>query len=409
MARRRRLWAERSKQKGVAMIMAVSALALMTYVAMEVMYDATVEYSVNAQNLNRLKAYYAARSGLEISLLRIKIYQTILQKFGDQTGPYQQYIDEIWRFPMAWPIPLPDEINAVDKENVQKITKESLIDTSFMAVIEDEGSKIDLNDLNSPSKKLAEITRKRLLETLQHQAQNDPAWQDQYGSYRFEDLVNNITDWLSSKRESLNGGDKRSGYEDLNKDRPFYPTNGMFRTLQELHLVKGMTDDFYEFLAPRLTIYGMRGVNPNVATIDVLKSLDPGITDEIAKEIITRRDDTAQGGPFKNGEDFWGFVQSKGARLITQNPEAIPLTFETLISFRIRSTGSFGNNTIREIDAIVTDLDASAQRLKALTDKEQDQGQGQGQGKGPVSPVAAKSQQVSTSKGPPRIVFWSER
>lgn len=401
----------RSNQRGVAMVMAVTAISVIMYLAMEVMYDATVEYTVNSQNLNRLKAYYAARSGMELSLLRVKIYQTVMTKYGSQMGPYQQYVDEIWKFPMAWPLPLPEELNSVDKEAADKLGKESLLDSSFIATIEDEGSKIDLNDLISPSKKLAEITQQRLVDALRRQIEENEEWRDKYSNVRPEEIINNIADWISDKNESRNGGDKRSAYSELNGDREFYPPNAGFRTLQEMRLVKDMNDDFYDFLSPMVTIYGMKGVNPNFASKEVLKSLDAGITDEIVGEIVTRRDDPTQGGPFKDAQDFWGFVTGKGARLFTQDTNSIPLYFETLVSFRIKATGSFAS-AVREIEVVTTDLDRTAKRIKDFTDKEKEQTDEERKAAEEAAKKESQQQaqrQVSTSKGPPRIVFWAER
>lgn len=393
------------------MVMAVTAVAMIAYLAMEVMYDSTVEYSVNSQSLNRLKAYYAAKSGLELSMLRIKIYQTVMAKYGTQLGPYQQYVDEIWKFPLAWPLPLDESMNSVDRESADKISKESLIDGAFAATISDEGSRIDLNDLVSPSKKLAEITQQRLVEALKRQIEENEEWRDKYSNVRPEEVINNIADWMSSKNESLNGGDKRSAYAELNRDREFYPPNAGFRTLQEMRMVKDMNDDFFDFLSPLVTIYGMKGVNPNFASKEVLKSLDAGITDEIVNEIVQRRDDPQLGGPFKDSEDFWGFVTGKGARLVAQDTKDIPLYFETLVSFRIKSTGNFAS-AVREIEVVVTDLDRTAKRIKEFTDKEKDQDQQQQQDQTQAQQQQQQQQaqqQISIPKGPPRIVFWAER
>ena len=43
-------------QKGVALLLAVTSLVLMVYVASEVSMDSTIEYAVNSQELNRIKA-----------------------------------------------------------------------------------------------------------------------------------------------------------------------------------------------------------------------------------------------------------------------------------------------------------------------------------------------------------------
>lgn len=408
---------KRRNQRGVALIMAISALALISYLAMEIMYEATVEYTVNAQALNRIKAYYAAKAGLDISLLRIKIYQTIKNKTqGMDTGPYGQYIDEIWRFPFMWPMVLPTELSSTEKDDANKLVKASLLDASFTTDIQDEGSKIDLNDLVSPSKTLREATHKRLVQIFKDKVENDEEWRGQYGAYNFDELINNIADFMSDKNTSLNGGDKKAAYQELNKDREYYPPNRGFRTLQEMRLVKDMTDEFFDILAPQVTIYGMRGINPKVASKSVLQSLDPGIDDRVYGEIDKYRTDPTK-EPWKKAEDFWAFVLNAPASARLKNEadaKKIPMYFDGLISFRVKVTGEFASAK-REITAIVTDLDRTATRIKSFVDQD-------AKGDHPDDkddPAKAKTTDSKTSttgqtsnplpKGPPRIIYWSER
>lgn len=402
---------DRRHQRGVALVMAIATLGLITYLAMEVTYESTVEYTVNAQALNRIKAYYAAKSGLEVSLLRIKVYQTIMSKYGDKLGPFAQYVDEIWRFPFMWPMTLPAELNEVDKESADKLVKQSSMDATFQTDIQDEGSKLDLADLVSPSKTLRELTHKRLVDVLKQKVETDDEWRNKYGAYRFDELINNIGDWMSDKKSSLNGGDKASAYAELNKDGDDFPPNRGFRTLQEMRMVKDMNDDFFDVLAPQVTIYGMRGVNPNVASKDVLKSLDPGITDQVADEIEKFRSDPAKGG-WKSADDFWAFVTSPPANAQLQNKDYknIPLYFEALISFRIKSTGEFGGAK-REISVIVTDLDRTASRIKEYVDKDKKNEGASDQPKDQPPAEGTKKAAANNPlpKGPPRIVYWTER
>ncbi|WP_373999422.1 general secretion pathway protein GspK [Bdellovibrio bacteriovorus] len=412
----RQIAAPLSNQRGVAMMVAVACIMLIMYFAMEVSYDSNVEYLVNSQSLNRVKAYYAAKSGMQLSLLRIKIYQQAQSKFGAQLGN-SPMLDQIWKFPFAWPMPIPDELSAVDKDNFKKIFKESSMDSSYIVTIEDEGSKIDLNDLNSPSKSLQEMTKKQLLNIFEQKKQEDEEFAREYSNVRFEELINNIADWMSPKSQSLNGGDKRANYAELNQlsQTDYYPPNRAFRTIAELHMVPGMNDTFFDLLQPRITIYGMKGINPNLATKEVLKSLDPAMTDEVVAEIIKRRETEEEGGPFKcdqNGgsQDFWSFVQQKGIRIMG-NPEDIPMTCDTVMNFKIRSTGEFAGAT-REITAIVMDLNRAATKIKSFVDKEkQDPNAPPEDPNKPKTPTGgnnnANTNQVQ--KGPPRIVFWQER
>ncbi len=279
-----------NNNRGVALMIAISCIMLIMYFAMEISYDSNVEYIVNSQGLNRIKAYYAAKSGMQLSLLRIKIYQQAQSKFSAQLGN-SPMLEQIWKFPFAWPMPIPDELSAVDKDSFKKITKESSMDANYFVTIEDEGSKIDLNDLNSPSKALQESTKKQLLNIFIQKVKDDEEFGRVYSNTRFDELVNNIADWMSPKAQSLNGGDKRQKYGDLNQavQSDYYPPNRGFRTLAELHMVPDMNDDFYALLEPRITIYGMKAINPNLATKEVLKSLDPAITDELVADIIKRR------------------------------------------------------------------------------------------------------------------------
>lgn len=391
--------------RGMALIMAITCVLLISWIAMEVSYDSLVEYNVNVNSLNRLKAYYAARAGVDISLLRIKTYQQAQSQFGKQLGGQAEMLDQIWKFPFAWPVPIPDGLSAVDKDGIQSTLKDSFMDASYVVTIEDEGSKIDLGDLVSPSKVLQETTKHRLLEIFQNKLKNDEEFQRKYGNYRFEELVNAITDWQSKSRTSANGGDKRGNYRDYPED---YPPNRGFRTIQELRLVPGMSEDFYEILEPAITIYGMKAINPNQATKEILKSLDAEITDEIADAIIKRREDPAQGGSFKNKEDFWGFITGKGARL-GEKTEQIPLVFDKVMNFRIKSIGEYAGVS-REITVVVMDLQNVANTVKTYVDKEKASQPGATPSPTPNNPSnPAQSQSAPLPKGPPRIVYWGER
>lgn len=398
-------------------MLAIACLMLIMYFATEVSYDSNVEYLVNSQGLNRIKAYYAAKSGMQLSLLRIKIYQQAQSKLGAQLGN-SPMLDQIWKFPFAWPLPIPDELSAIDKDNFKKIAKNSSMDASYMVTIEDEGSKIDLNDLNSPSKALREATKKELINIFEQKKREDEVWASAYSGERIDQLVNNIADWMSNKATSLNGGDKRAAYSELNSaaKTDYYPPNRAFRTLAEVRMVPGMNDEFFNLLKTRVTIYGMKGINPNLASKDVLKSLDPAMTDEVVSEIIKRRESEDQGGPFKcdqggGSADFWNFVQQRGVR-VEGKPEEIPMTCDSVMNFKIISTGEFAGAT-REITAVVMDLNKAASKIKSFTDKEKQQNQSQTSTQtqqGNQNQNKQTNQQKDTvAKGAPRIVYWSER
>ena len=273
-----------SNKKGIALLLAMTTLLLMVYVASEVTKDSMIEYAVNSQEINRIKAYYAARNSLDLALLRIKIYQQASIK---QLPPQiMSQINIIWQFPFSWPLPISDDMQTTDKNEINDSMKESFIKENYTHTIIDEGSKIDINDLASPSKTLQEVTKKQILNIFESKLENDEAFKDEYQNFNFKELINRIQDWMSETNTSANGGDKKNAFTDLGDN---YPPNRGFRTLDEIRLVKGMNETLFGILKPSITIYGAKAINPNTASEMVLSSLDTAINKDAMKLINEKR------------------------------------------------------------------------------------------------------------------------
>ena len=224
---------------------------------------------------------------------------------------------------------------------------------------------------------------------------------------------------MSNKYSSANKGDKQSYYKQLSGSDE-YPPNRSFRTIYELRLVKGMTDEFFDILEPNITIYGLKGINPNTASKEVLKAIDPAMTDEIVDEIKKRTGVGSESQPFKDANDFWSFLQSRGVRLSVPQ-EDVPIITSGLYSFRISSIGSF-SSVKREIEVIVMDINQASNRLSQVVkddakkqnpDAAKDATSGgdpTSTSKGPQAGSPASSTASNPlPKGPPRIVYWTEK
>ncbi len=405
----------KKSNKGLALILAMTTLMLMVFVATEVSKDSTIEFVVNSQEINRIKAFYAARNSLEIALFRIKVYQQVAN--ANLPPSFASQINQIWSFPFAWPLPLASDATIIDKDGVEKVSKEALFQGSYSHSISDEGSKIDINDLGSPSKTLREVTKKQLLNIFESKIENDDSFKEVYQNFNFTELINRIADWMTDKTESDNGGDKKSAFSELGDK---FPPNRGFRTIDELRLIPGMNEEFFTLLSPQVTIYGSKAINPNTASESVLKSLDIGLTLESVKEALDRRNDPEKGGPFVGGtseecrNDFKGFVESKGARL---NPEfdKIPFICDKVINFKIEAVGRTGSgpgSVQKKILAYVIDTQKAGAAIKGYLDQEKKEAD-EAAGITPPQPPAAGPKpnapaKVTLPKGRPRIVYWSE-
>ena len=400
------------KERGVALLITLFAVMIMTFLALEIAYNSHVELAVGASQVDRLKAYYLAKSGVQFSLLRIKVYQTALQKFGGQLGAQKSMLDMIWQLPFSWPPLLPPELSSFDKDNINKAVKKSFIDGVFQTQIESEGSKIDVNDLASPSEALKKTVNAQLVQLLQNRIALDDQWARDHRNLRPQELVNNIADWVSADPNSLNGGSKASQYGGT--EPPIVPASRPMKTIEELHMVKGITDDIYKLLVPKLTVYGTKGINVNAASADILQSIDKLITKDLSDQIIARRNDSTK-GPFSDLNDFTTFLKSTGMNIenFNKNP-VMPLLFDSEFNFRIKSTGIW-KHAQREIIAIVYDFDkVKGQLASQLTTPTPPPGGAVTtttlpNNKGAPTPTpAATPPPGGPNKGPPAIVFWQE-
>lgn len=348
-------------EHGAAMLMAISSLTLLIVIAVEIMYESTVEFAANAQTIHQVKAYYAAKAGVEISLLRLRIYQQAMAAYGKQLQP--GILDPIWTIPFSWPPMTPPGLSTADLSIMKQVVKESIMQGSYAVSIASEGSKIDINDLDSPSKGIAEATKKQVLQLFKTKIENDQEFASKYRDTDFNRIINNMIDWIDADTQGRNGADETSFYRDL-PDSDNMPPNQSFKTLKELHIIEGMNDEFYDILKDRLTVYGSKGVNVNYAAKDVLMSLTPQITPERADKIIEARTNPLR-GPFRDKADFLAYLNSIGVAgdPFTVNGQVIPLIFDPEFVFRIISTGNSGP-VIRTIEALVYDFDKAKFRLK---------------------------------------------
>lgn len=412
----------KSNQRGVALLMALMALTLLMWISVELSYDTSVDYVVASNEVNEVKAYYAAKAGLELSLFRIHLYKMAMQNLGGQLGPQKNILDMIWSFPMMWPPQIPNDANVteVDKGLIQSVVGESLMEAQYATTITAEGSRIDLNDLGSEIKALSEGTRRQVLKIFESELENNRQFYEKYSGFNFDEVLNNIADYVDADREGRNGGDERSVYRDLQlpDDVEVFPPNRSFITLDELHMVAGMTDDLFNVLKSRVTVYGVKGFNVNHATKETLMALDPTMTEEAANAVIGRISNPEEGGPFPSGEackkSFLDFIGGYGVDTRALDESTLPFLCDSEVNFRIESDG-VALRSRKTIIAITYDRQNLVGRYtnmlqEQLEDPSQNQNQNpnSNQGQGPDGNASTEQNEIKASKERPSVVYWME-
>lgn len=405
-------------QKGIALLIALFAVTVLTFVAVELSYDVSIEYIISNKEYHRLKAYYAAKAGIELSRFRIYIYKQALSQFKGNLAGKQHLVDMIWNFPFVWPVVLPEAVGRVEREQIQGVISESLMsDVQYTTQISSEGSKIDVNDLASESEILRDMTKLQLTQIFEYSIQADEPFGRQLSEANtdYEMIIDNIKDWVDEDQNGERGGDEGHPYRDMISENNLeirLPPNRPFRTMQEVKMVSGVSDKIYNFLKPHITVYGNKGINPNYANDHVLRSLDPYITDEVITQIKEKRSDPAQ-GLFQDANDFYGFLdQFIDTRALRDSK--IPFYFDAEHNFVIKSTG-VSRGVQKDIIAVVYDVDAVASNLKKSIAQNTPQTPNSGNPSNTNTTTTSSSTTTTTptqgataSSGPPTIVYWYE-
>jgi general secretion pathway protein K len=243
----------RSDERGVALLLALLVLALLVALILEFDAEARREYRDAAAFRDNFKATILTRAAVQAA--RAVLQQDLLK--DKQTGKFYDAPTDLWAFP---------------------IQNYAIGDGLLTAQIEDERSKLNLNDLavaGDPTARKAKILRvKRLFDLLQISP----------------DLVDAIVDWVDSDDVPEPAGAETLHYQAL---RPAYrAANAPLQTVREIRLIKGMTPEIVEKLLRYVTVYPQEGdsrVNINTADVLVLQTLDPRITQAMAGEIVQSR------------------------------------------------------------------------------------------------------------------------
>jgi general secretion pathway protein K len=287
----------RARERGVALIMVLGAIAVMVVMLADFQDDADAEFASATAVRDGVQAEYFARSALNLSRLLIAAEPTMratiapLFAFMKKTPPQLpvwQYADRI--------------LGAFnDKEASQDFAGLAGLDMSlgknlglkggsFEVSIIDEDSKINVN--MGASNQIAHIRLAKLLMGAMAPLQFDPLFSQRDATGNYNDRLTTcsaLIDWADPDEQlfscDLTSQTSSNAVEDgwyqlLTK--PYRRKNAPFDSLEELHMVRGISDDFWQTFVdpdptePRkrlMTVWGQGAVNVNNASPMTLYAL----------------------------------------------------------------------------------------------------------------------------------------
>lgn len=270
-------------KKGVAIILALVFIALLSVIVIEFLYESEVEASLASTHEGEFEAYLAAKSAVAKGIAFLA--EDVLNTVNSGAPPVDSDFD-LLTFNMG-------------------ASMEMMNNAIMHATISDEYGKINLNALLMPQSGGEPQERTPLVNALREFF----ALRDTGEGARPEEIVDAILDWLD-----YNDGDSQrpQGAENdyyMSLENPYPCKNGPMDSIEELLLIKGITPKIYFGdpeknqlpLSEYLTVHGdwLGRVNVNSAQPEVISAMIAGFTNNPADIGIGQRIyDDARTQPF---------------------------------------------------------------------------------------------------------------
>jgi general secretion pathway protein K len=392
--RRRGEGGARSSRSGIALLLTVTIVALMTVLVTEIMHSASVRLQLAANQRDEAKAEALAQGGVQFYRLLLVASKQLegspIIQMASQFLPFSLNADSLWQllpsinsgFMRLILLSDGDEDEArqimnrgmtdAEREESRELAQTSLrkqfldFDGDFTASVVDEDSRIFVGRIQAQSmEQLFQNPHAQLLAGLMSGERQDEFLRnldiDKW------DLISNLVDWTDADDLQLyRGGREDQLYDNL--ANPYRAKNSAFDTLQELRLVDGwQADSVWHRYGQNLTIYGAGRININTAPRRVMEALllryvQPEMTEDSLKFVIDEinrfRNTPPElgGGIFQNPQSFVGLLRQFAPGTVDDGL-ANAITTKSSV-FRVTSEGDVGKSKVR-IDAVM-DFSSSA-------------------------------------------------
>ncbi len=333
--------------RGVAMLIALVTIALLSSAVVEFAYTARVNLSMASNERDRVKSYFFAKSAVNITKLLLS-FQVALQKESraseDDMGrlinrAMRRSNFQIYQYANLLMKPfhsgkLQTPVGGVD---LQQSGVEGFGDFTgeFEADVTPEAGRININQFARPNIEEDDIIQ---LCAMFADTQYDELFQRKD---RFDEtmdritVIQNIIDFIDPDQEAISltpectisgsGGDESRPYtrDDKTKVRP---RNARLTHTDELRLVHGVGDEFMEAFGNKFTVYNVGKPNINVAQAPIFYSV-------LCRNVQVAGVDDARGyglcarEPAVSTQVLWFAMALDGVRQFFDDPLSVLLAY----------------------------------------------------------------------------------
>jgi type II secretory pathway component PulK len=268
--------------RGIAVLLVLACLAILAPFTASFNYQARVDWQSAVNVRDEVAARQLQRGAMQLSLLLFEIQRMVFnqKQFRDfmgtmditQVAPYLMSV-----FGTTDGAQGLGDLAGIDTTALNGLAAQT---GSFEFRVSAESGKINVNCLNKQAKPAdKDNPAGRVVETLEalmSPTLYDPLFEEEKSDaqyYTRTDIVRALADYVDDDRNRFDIIKLRSGSAAEN-DRygelfdPYIPRNARLDSIEELHLVAGIDDDWMEAFSPELTVYGGCKVNLNFASAE---------------------------------------------------------------------------------------------------------------------------------------------
>lgn len=263
---------KRARQRGVALVAVMIAMAITLVITNEFGTSTNVDMLAAANYRDQMRSHFLARSAASLSELVIRVQQRMdnVQQLRDAGIRITDFADQVLLAFCGNPEEVQAAIGLTSSD--AKGLGADVGTCGIVGQITTEDDKINLNCANGPQ--ATEDTLKSMLGSLIYAPAYDPVFEEADAEgYRRDRAtqVSAILDYIDadSGRAGARGASEDYGYESL-KD-PYKPKNKSIDSLGELRLVRGVDDRFWTLFSSSFTVYG--GCKVNVSALSNVQQI----------------------------------------------------------------------------------------------------------------------------------------
>ncbi len=277
--RRRRARRQKGEQ-GIAILMVLACLAVLLPFTASFNYNARIDWQSAVNNADEVKARQIQRGALRLSVLLFELQRMVFnqKQFRDYVGAMDITMVAPYLMAIFGSQDGAEGLGALVGVDTSSLSDLAISEGNFEVRLEAESGKININCLaNSGSGNDNDNPQKRVVEALEQIMQPvlyDPMFDEEKSDgqrYTRQEVLAAIVDYIDDDRKSFDlvrlrsgGAGERYRYTELYD--PYQSRDARLDSIEELHLVQGVDDDWMAAFSHHLTVYGSCKVNLNFAS-----------------------------------------------------------------------------------------------------------------------------------------------